>query len=134
MSELVQVEKSDKKGYWRAVEFESWTSAFITWCDDFDIKNISRCERHRTTDEVFCLLEGCAYLIISGDGEAPNEKAEIITLEKGVMYNVKKDVWHQIVVSCDASVLIVENSADHKTERVELSKQTIDYVKNIVRF
>ena len=134
MSKLVQVEKSDKKGYWRAVEFESWTSAFITYCDEFDIKNLSRTERHRITDEVFCLLKGCAYLIISGGEEKPQDKAEVITMEQGVMYNVKKDVWHQIVVSYDASVLIVENATDHKTERLPLSKETIDYVKNIVRF
>ena len=134
MSELVQIEKSDKTGYWRAVEFESWTSAFITYCDDLDIKNLSRSERHRKTDEVFCLLSGCAYLIISGGGEEPLENAEVITMEQGVMYNVKKDVWHQIVVSRDASVLIVENATDHQTERLPLSQKAVDYVKGLVRF
>ena len=134
MNEFVQVEKNDKEGYWRAVEFESWTAAFITYCRDFDIDKLERIERHGGTDEVFGLLEGCAYLIIAGDGENPAEKPEIITMEKGVMYNVKKDVWHQIVVSRDASVFIVENSENHQTVRKMLKKETIDFVKNIVRF
>ena len=58
-------------------------------------------ERHNKTDEVFVLLEGKATLYVENDS---------VVMEKSKVYNVEKGEWHHIVVSPDATVLIVENS------------------------
>lgn len=88
------------KGYEPAMVFESWRVAFLNYDDCFD--KITFLERHTVTDEVFMLLEGEATLYI-GLEKTP------IEMEKHKVYNVKKGIWHNIKVSRDAKVFIVEN-------------------------
>ena len=91
------------EGYKPMVDFESWRVAFLRYAERFDRANIHRLERHMMTDEVFVLLEGEASLLIG-------ENAQEISLEKNKLYNVKKAVWHGVIVSKDALLLIVENA------------------------
>ena len=53
------------------------------------------------TDEVFVLLEGQAVLYVED---------QKYSMEIGTLYNVKQGTWHHIVVSEDATVMVVENS------------------------
>ena len=79
--------------------FEGWKIGFLRYSDRFsDFKVI---ERHNETDEVFVLLEGTATLYVED---------ESVEMEKCTVYNVKKGLWHHIVVSQDATVMVVENS------------------------
>lgn len=87
-------------GYKPAVKFEAWRVAFLKHADSFD--RIVKLERHMETDEIFMLLEGEATLIIG------LEKT-LVPMEKHKIYNVKKGTWHNIKVSEDAKVFIVEN-------------------------
>ena len=87
-------------GYKRAVEYGSWTVAFLRYCPEFE-KN-TYMEAHLLTDEVFVLLKGRATLYI-GTGREPVE------MEPGRLYNVQAGVFHSIEVSRDAEVLICEN-------------------------
>lgn len=66
-------------------------------------------ERHLQTDEVFVLLSGTASLY-----EKQKETIHSITMEPNKVYNIPKGVWHHIVVSEDATVLVVENSNTSK--------------------
>ena len=68
--------------------------------ESFD--KIMKLERHMVTDEVFMLLEGEATLIIGLEKTA-------VPMEKHKIYNVRKGIWHNIKVSEDAKVFIVEN-------------------------
>ena len=54
------------------------------------------------------LLFGKAVLFI-GEGEDKVEALHIQVMEPGKMYNVKRRVWHAVVLSGDASILLVEN-------------------------
>lgn len=90
-----------KEGYEAVHSFESWTVAYLTYAERFD--NITQLERHNKTDEIFVLLEGSAVLLIGED-------AKQVKMEKNKMYNVKKGVWHNVMVSKDALLMIVENS------------------------
>ena len=81
-----------------AVQFEQWQVAYLGYCERF--ASLTGMERHMLTDEVFVLLQGKAVLYL--------EEAQV-EMEQGVVYNVKKGEWHHIVVSPDASVLVVEN-------------------------
>ena len=87
-------------GYEPAMVFESWRVAFLNYDECFD--KVTTLERHTVTDEVFMLLEGEATLIIG------LEKT-LVPMERHKIYNVKKNVWHNIKVSKGAKVFIVEN-------------------------
>ncbi len=93
------------------MSFEGWKIGLLRYSDrfsDFKVK-----ERHLKTDECFVLLEGEATLY---ENDTPYK------MEKSKVYNIEKGVWHHIVVSRDATVLVVENSntsADN-TERISV--------------
>lgn len=82
-----------------AVETERWKLAYLGHCERFG--SLTGMERHLQTDEAFVLLRGSASLYVED---------AVTQMETGVVYNVKKGEWHHIVVSEDASVLVIENS------------------------
>ena len=84
-------------------QFEGWKIGFLRYNDRFS--KFSEMERHKETDEVFILLEGSATLYTD---------KETCIMEKCVLYNIPKGVWHHIVVSEDATVMVVENSNTSK--------------------
>ena len=90
------------EGYNPTMHYESWRVAIANFGAHFDRDRYDYLEAHRLTDEVFVLLSGKASLVI---GKEQRETP----LEIGKIYNVKKGVWHNIKVSKDAKVFIVEN-------------------------
>lgn len=90
-------------GYKRLVNNAKWTLACLNYADRFDPANITTLERHNATDETFVLLCGEATLLLGAS-------AERIRMEPLKYYNVRAGVWHHIVVSRDARVLIGENA------------------------
>ncbi len=95
-------------GYQTLVSYGEWRVAILRHIDDLLPEKITYFERHCETDEVFVVLEGRAALLLAGNAHALGEitPCELIP---GKLYNVKRDVWHSILLSHDASVLIVEN-------------------------
>ncbi len=100
--EDVEILYATGEGYQPQVHFEAWRVAILKFADRFDRVNLHRIERHHLTDEVFVLLEGEAVLMIG-------EQCKECRMEAGRIYNVKKGIWHHIILSRDARVLIVEN-------------------------
>ena len=74
-------------------------------------------EKHLLTDEVFVLLSGTATLY-----EKQGERLMECELKPNVVYNIPRDTWHHIVVSEDATVMVVENkdTSLENTKRVEI--------------
>ncbi len=95
------------EGYNPTMNFESWRVAIANFGEHFDEERYNYLERHLLTDEVFVLLSGRASLVI-GEGFLKTQ------LEIGKIYNVKKGVYHALLMDRDAKVLIVEN---HNTGR-----------------
>ena len=89
-------------GYDPTMHFGAWRVAFLNYGERFERENFTQMERHLKTDEVFVLLSGRATLVIG-------EQKQEYDMEPGKIYNVKQGVWHQILCSKDAKVLIVEN-------------------------
>ena len=87
------------EGFQVLKEFEGWKIGYLRYNDRFS--RFDQLERHLETDEVFVLLEGEATLY--------TENEECI-MEQSVLYNIPKGVWHHIVVSENATVMVVENS------------------------
>ena len=114
---MVEIHEYRGEGYKPLVDYEDWRVAILRYCDWFT--GLKGLERHLETDEVFVLLEGEATLI-TDEADGIREWK----MERGKIYNVLKGVWHHIIVTPDASVLIVENrntGADN-TERKRLSE------------
>ena len=92
------------------MQFGSWKIGFLKYSDRFS--EFKQLERHLRTDEAFILLDGMAVLYTE------NERCE---MKKCTLYNIPKGVWHHIVVSRDATVMVVEN-ADTSAENTEKRK------------
>lgn len=87
------------EGFQVLKEFEGWKIGYLRYNDRFS--KFDQFERHLETDEVFVLLEGNATLYTD---------EEECAMVPNALYNIPKGVWHHIVVSEDATVLVVENS------------------------
>ncbi len=99
------VKEYNGEGYDRTHTFASWRVAFLNYAEWFD--KTAYIERHLLTDEVFVLLCGEAELLIG-------EKMETVKMEPCMLYNVAAGVWHNIRVSREAKVLVIENSNTDK--------------------
>lgn len=101
------------EGYARQVNGAKWTLAALNYAARFDERNIADLERHNLTDETFVLLAGEATLLIGKD-------AERVKMEPLKYYNIRAGIWHNIIVSKDARVLVAENA--------DTSKDNTDYL------
>lgn len=90
-------------GYKRLVNGAKWTFAALNWAPRFDAATPVILERHNRTDEAFVLLAGKATLLVGAD-------ARRLEMEPRKCYNVRAGIWHHILVSRDARVMIAENA------------------------
>jgi ureidoglycolate hydrolase len=118
------------EGYKPLVDYEEWRVAFLRYIDDLHPAQIKEMERHTLTDEVFVLIRGQGVLLL-GEAGIHVDRISPQTLEFGKIYNVKKNVWHAILLSKDATVLLVENSNTGRdnSEYYQLSKAQCTTIK-----
>lgn len=105
---LLQIRDYQGEGFQPLVHFGAWRVAILRSREDTRAAGITKLERHMQTDEVFVLMAGQAVLLIAGDGQ----NLDTILAEPmapGKLYNVRQAVWHGVLLSRDASILIVEN-------------------------
>lgn len=105
--ENLEIFEYNGEGYNPTMNFESWRVAIANFGEHFDEERYNYLERHLLTDEVFVLLSGEARLVIGCD-------FSITAMQPGRIYNVKKGIYHALLMEKDAKVLIVEN---HNTSR-----------------
>jgi ureidoglycolate hydrolase len=105
---LLEIRNYNGEGYKPLIDYGTWRVAILRYLDALQPDRINSMERHKETDEVFVLLKGRGVLIIGGNRDQV-DRVRPQTMELGDLYNVKRDVWHTILLSRDASVLIVEN-------------------------
>lgn len=117
---LLEIREFTGPGYQPVIDFETWRVAILNYLDEIDPERITFMERHNETDEVFVLVKGQGILFL-GEGEMGVEKIHPQVMQSGKIYNVKKSVWHTVVLSRDGSVLIVENR-DTSQENSDYSK------------
>ncbi len=105
---LLQIRVHTGEGFKPLVQFGSWRVAILRSREDSRAAGIRNLERHMETDEVFVLTTGRAALLLGGDGPKPEDVcAEVMQI--GTVYNVRQAVWHGVLLSPEASILIVEN-------------------------
>ena len=105
---LLEIHEFKGIGYKPLIDYGSWRVAILRYIDELIPDRIERVERHNETDEVFVLLAGRAIWFI-GEGDSGLTELTPRVLEPGKLYNVKCSTWHNVVLSKDASVLLVEN-------------------------
>ena len=101
-------------GYKPLVYSQDWMVALLNYEEIMALENAHEIERHVLTDEVFILLKGRAAFYLAQEGKS----LQIIELNPGVVYNVKKGTWHNLLATKDAAFAIVENrdTDKHDTE------------------
>lgn len=105
---LIEIRDYSGEGYKPLIDYGTWRVAIMRYADRYLPDRIDTVERHCETDEVFVLLGGRVTLFV-GDGEKGPQRLVAQEMEPLKLYNVKRNIWHQITFSRDASVLIVEN-------------------------
>lgn len=105
---LLEIREYDGEGYKALVDYAGWRVAILRYLDELQPDRIDSMERHIETDEVFVLLHGLGILLMGGYEMRVNGIYPQI-MESGKIYNVKRNAWHTILLSRDASVLLVEN-------------------------
>ena len=104
----LQVRNYEGEGYQPLIDHGAWRVAILRYLDELRPDLIQSMERHMQTDEVFVLLHGRGLLIMGGNG-GQVEGIHPQPMDPGKIYNVRCDAWHTILLSRDASILLVEN-------------------------
>ncbi len=120
----LQIREYNGQGFQSLVTFNGWRVAILNYLDDIHPEHNDSMERHSKTDEVFVLLKGKGVLLIGGNGAAV-ETIVPQALEPGKIYNVRRNTWHTVLLSRDASVLLVENedTSEQNSEYTRLSQE-----------
>ncbi len=105
---MIDICKFDGEDFKAVLQFEGWKIGLLRYSERFS--KLCVLERHTLTDEAFVLLDGTATLYL----REKNNTFHQYKMDKNTVYNVKQNVWHHIVVSKDATVLVVENSSTSK--------------------
>jgi len=106
----LEIHSWDGTGFQPLVASNDWLVSILNWEPIFDLEKIGEVERHYHTDEVFVLSRGQALLFTSDDKELRVEE-----MIPGVLYNVLKGTWHNLLSTRDASWIIVENQGTDDT-------------------
>ena len=124
-----------ENGFHPIIICNDWRVAVLNYFDVVEKELLCRMERHPETDEVFVLRDGSAWLITGGDGARP-DGIETFPMESGTIYNIRKNVWHHIVMTPETSVLLVENAdtSEANSEYAELDGGVIAELKRNIRF
>jgi hypothetical protein len=122
ISNLVEIKGFDGQGYQPLVTFGTWRVAALRYLDEISPDRINSMERHTGTDEVFLLVHGIGMLVLGGN-KPVIEAIETIVMKNSEVYNIKKDSWHNIILSEDAHVIIIENddTGEENTEHCQLT-------------
>lgn len=127
MVEGVEIYQWTEQGYRPLVFSDGWMVALLNWEPIMDLEKAAEIERHKETDEVFMLLKGHAVLYVT-----MAEGMRVFDMKPGLIYNVTKSTWHNLLATHDVAFLIVENRDTHLRD-VEIRKlrpSELDTLKN----
>ena len=113
---MIEVRKHTAEGFKVMTEYGEWKVGILRYNERFS--RLGEMERHLLTDEVFVLVTGSADLYTD---------EETLKMDVGAVYTVPATVWHHIVVSKDATVIVVEsrNTSIKNTEKKYFEQEKI---------
>jgi mannose-6-phosphate isomerase-like protein (cupin superfamily) len=113
MKELIEIFTYSETGYKPCLITSKWQAALLNYADTVAFSAMNRVEKHEHTDEVFVLLEGTATLIAAEFNNDGTVRWDVKPLQTGVIYNIPIGVWHNVAMSEDARIFIVEDANTH---------------------
>jgi len=127
---LLEIGASFEQTYTPVLDFHGWRVAMLRHFDKLAPENFQEVERHRETNEVFILTAGQADLIICDDEAGPTDPY-VFPMELNVAYNIQQAVWHNVVMSPDAHIILFErtNTAVENSDYAQLDRDTIAGIK-----
>lgn len=131
---LIEVRDYDGAGYQPLIDHGDWRVAILNYLENIRPDLNTSMERHTDTDEVFVLTRGRGVLLTGGNGPQADSVLPQ-AMDIGKIYNVKCNAWHTILLSRDASILLVENrdTGDHNSEYSTLSPELHRQLMEIAR-
>lgn len=117
---LIEIRDCVQSGYHPMIWQAGWRVAYLNDTPKFHLENIYDMQRHNTSDEVFLLLQGGCTLYIGDGGDDTPGRITPVPLQPGVLYNVKRGVWHTHALSGGARVIVIENDdvSDENSEHI----------------
>jgi hypothetical protein len=106
---LVEIGESFEQKFKPVITLEGWSVAMLRHSKATDCNFFYQVERHNQTNEVFILTKGIAKLIVCENGDKPGP-VYIIKMKLNVAYNIPPSVWHHVILSADAHIIIFEKS------------------------
>lgn len=106
---MLEIGRSFEPSFTPVLDTDGWRVAMLRSFEVVSPANFHRVERHLATDEIFVLTDGRADLVVMGNDTMPHSE-KIISLERNVAYNVKRAVWHHVLMSSDAHIILFERS------------------------
>ena len=109
---IIETYTHTKEGYNPYLIGDKWQIAQLNYSIDEALESKVRLDIHHLTDEAFMLMEGDAVLIAA---HIKNDEIEykMDFMQQGILYNIPKNVWHNIVLKSAAKVLIIEDANTH---------------------
>ena len=131
---LIEQYQISDNGYHPFLIRDGWQVAQLNYMPEQEIGNIEKLDIHHLTDEVFILLKGKAVLIgakINGN----NVDFEVELMKPIITYNIPVGTWHNIAMSKDCEIIIVEKSNTHEGdfEFFQLSQEKKKEMETLVR-
>jgi hypothetical protein len=106
---LVETASFFGAGYQPVLDFHGWRVAMLRANPVTEPGAFYRVERHRETNEVFILTAGEADLVVC-DGDSQPTDWYVTAMELNVAYNIGQAVWHNVVMSSDAHIILFERT------------------------
>jgi mannose-6-phosphate isomerase-like protein (cupin superfamily) len=136
---IIEAYQHEGEGYNPYIIREGWQVAQLNYVKEQDILNMHKMDKHHHTDEVFILLKGTAILIAAKE-ENDDFQFECVRMQPAITYNIPVNQWHNIAMSKDAQLIIVEKENTHKgdyeykllnnEQKDVLDAQISKYIKN----
>jgi ureidoglycolate hydrolase len=108
-ADLIELTEWNGTGFRHLTEIGKYSVAVLRHYDGVSTNKISRIERHNATDEIFILTAGKAAMVVFKENNL-NSEPVVFSLEINKITKVKKGVWHQVMLSADAHIIIFEKS------------------------
>ena len=109
MNAALEIHNWHGAGYCPLVFSDDWQLALLNWEPSFSLENLGEIERHVASEEVFVLVHGRALLFVF---DAAGQLASS-DMQPGVVHNVLRGSWHNLLATPDASWVIVEKRDTH---------------------
>jgi len=131
---LIEQYQITDNGYHPFLIRDGWQVAQLNYMPEQEIGNIDKLDIHHLTDEVFILLKGKGVLI-GADIKGDDIKFEVEVMKPNITYNIPVDTWHNIAMSTDCEIIIIEKSNTHEGdfEFFQLNQEKKEEMEALVR-